>query len=652
MDLRGTLLLFTAETMVISLILLVRAGRSFRSRHVRRPYEWIIGVALASVGVLTGPIAAALCLLGDNLPGLAGLFFLCSLGNGALAAAYLTVETIHRRSAFRPVVVTATVNYDSNFSREACLAALRERLGSLRIRVLKKHPWPSDLVAYSRNPLFCCSMLLFFDLKSGGGDRCIRVLIDVSDCVLFDTIESKQAMRLAESIRRILKEPPFAGDVTDIRIRRMAESQPLLGPGPEIAKTRKPRVQSFVDRFALYLWNFKTTPTGKFWIAGILATMGLGAASIRVPVYHLFMMLFAICTIAYLLGLMLRPRLAVEGRVPDKATAGQPLAASVTLTNLSRLPAFDLGLGFFHLPRFLSEIPTENAVPALRRGQSATITHEIQPLRRGSYSLPDLRAVSTFPFHFFRSSATRLRGGNLLVLPDFHPFERFDIPMGRRYQPGGIALTSDLGESPEYVGNREYRLGDPVRRIDWRSFARLTRPVVREFMEEYYCRIALVLDTYVPARLRERPEGFPDLEAAVSLTAAAADALSRGEFVIDILAAGSELHVFRAGRNLSHFDNVLEILSCVEPCRANPFDQLLPALSAELDNVTTVVFLFLDWDESREALVRATAQAGCAVKIILIRDGEPTEPLDAGPGAESAIQVTPEAVRKGDVLAL
>jgi len=81
------------------------------------------------------------------------------------------------------------------------------------------------------------------------------------------------------------------------------------------------------------------------------------------------------------------------------------------------------------------------------------------------------------------------------VLPDFRPADAITVPGSARYQPGGIALTSNVGESPEYIGNRDYRAGDPLRRIDFRSWGRLAKPVVREYQEEYFSRIGVVLDT-------------------------------------------------------------------------------------------------------------------------------------------------------------
>ena len=163
---------------------------------------------------------------------------------------------------------------------------------------------------------------------------------------------------------------------------------------------------------------------------------------------------------------------------------------------------------------------------------------------------------------------------------------------------------------------------------------------MREFHEEYYCRIALILDTYIPRPggrysdfLRgSPPEGYPELESGISLAAAVADSLAATEHLIDIFAAGPELHVFRAGRQIAHFDNVLEILASVEPCHTNTFDKVGPAVAEELHSITTAICIFLDWDASRESMVRTIIDAGCQLKLIIIRDDDTALPLPSDLG--------------------
>jgi uncharacterized protein (DUF58 family) len=405
--------------------------------------------------------------------------------------------------------------------------------------------------------------------------------------------------------------------------------------------------RSAVYRYLRYLWTYRFTAGGKWVIAGLLLSAALGSASVDVPIYQIFCALFALLCVDRFAGFLLRPALEVRGAFPARATAGQVVTGRYELVNRGRRTAYDLGLRFFRLPHSFDAADPETTLGHLPPGQHLSASVRLRPHRRGLYALPPPRAYSTFPFNLSRDGRSRAESPKLLVLPHFHPLAGLEVPIGTRYQPGGIALTSNIGESPEYIGNREYVPGDSARRIDHRSWARLARPVVREYQEEYYCRVALVLDTFVPPQRRAGRDGFADLEAAISLSAAVADTLSRGEYLIDLFAAGPELYVFRAGRHTAHFENILEIVACVEACRRNPFETIAPALADELTNISTVIGVFLDWDASRRQLARTAVESGCSVKLLIVRDGETSEPIDFDEG--QVIPLSTAQIRQGGI---
>ena len=381
-------------------------------------------------------------------------------------------------------------------------------------------------------------------------------------------------------------------------------------------------------RYLIFLWRFRFTTAGKWIITGMIVSAMFGSASVQTPIYQVFCALAAFFFIDRFAGYWVRPQLAIEQTFPDRTTAGEIFTAELTIHNQGRKCAYDVSVSFFGLPNSIELLDPEPNLGDLPPGETLTTSVKFKADRRGIFTLPRPRAFSTFPFHLFRVGRSRSEPPTVLVLPHFETLGSLDLPVNARHQPGGVALTSNVGESPEYIGNREYVAGDSVRRIDYRSWARLGRPIVREYQEEYFCRVALVLDTFVPRGLQLRRKGFPNLEAAISLSASIADALSRGEYLIDLFAAGPELYVFRAGRHTAHFDNVLEIVAGVDACRENPFDTVAPALADELSNISTVIGVFLDWDESRQQLVRAAIERGCAVKIIVVKDGETNLPLD------------------------
>jgi len=212
----------------------------------------------------------------------------------------------------------------------------------------------------------------------------------------------------------------------------------------------------------------------------------------------------------------------------------------------------------------------------------------------------------------------------VLAYPRYCTLDALPLPVGRRYQPGGIPLASELGDSLEFVGTREYREGDPLRRIHWRSWARLGRPVVREYQEEYFSRIALVLDTFLPRR--PRPRERARFEAAVSMLASVADHFSRSEEVVDILAAGPDLYEVSAGRSLGGLDDVLDVLACLEPSPAPPFESIGPPLFERLERLTTGVAVLQGWGDARAALLRRVRAMGVAVRVLLVHEGETRKP--------------------------
>jgi uncharacterized protein (DUF58 family) len=407
----------------------------------------------------------------------------------------------------------------------------------------------------------------------------------------------------------------------------------------------RPRYVPYTLRYWRYLWRYKLTPAGRFlfWSLGFTSA---GLASIVIPVYQVFCVLLSVYLVVWFFNLLFRPKLSVSGELAQRVTAGEELRAEFELLNSSRRrPAFDLMLWIVGLPKSFRILSADQVIPQLGPGERGRLPLILHAERRGVFPMPELRPHTTFPFNLMRSGSTRHPLGTVTVLPAFHPIDSLDVPVGQKYQPGGVALSSHIGESPEYIGNREYVPGEPIRRMDFRGWARLGKPVVREFQEEYYCRIALILDTWIPIRRPSKNIVSPQLEAAISLSASIADALSATEHLIDIFAAGPELYVFRAGRQLAHFDNVLEILAAVDSCMKDPFAKVTPAVADELSSITTAICVFLDWDDSRANLARTIVEAGCQLKLIIVRDGETRRPIEDVGGDVTLL--TPERIQQG-----
>ncbi|MCA9035287.1 MAG: DUF58 domain-containing protein [Planctomycetaceae bacterium] len=400
---------------------------------------------------------------------------------------------------------------------------------------------------------------------------------------------------------------------------------------------------------------FRLTPAGRvcFFLIGI---SGLGSVTVQLPVYQFFCVLTCVVLFAEALGQLFRPKLSAVLTMPSSIQMGQTVCGTLTIKNIGRWPVFDIMAMFHGLPRPIKHANKHEMIPSIRAGESAELPVTLSTSTRGIYDLPPLRIHSTFPFNLMRFGKCTALAQPLHVLPDFHMIPELNIPTGSRHQPGGMLLQKHDGNSPEFVGNREYSYGEPASRINFRAWARLGRPVVREYMDEFCMRVAIVLDTRVTPTSRWNPLKIPNaasnknLEAAICFVASLAASMQTAESLLDMFAAGPELHVFRGATGAYHFDRLLEILAGIGSTTTNPLPELTPAVTEELQSISTVFCVFLHWDLERQTLVDGIHAAGCEFRVVLVNESESELPFPED--GVQFIRMAPDTIVNGEVLKL
>lgn len=378
-------------------------------------------------------------------------------------------------------------------------------------------------------------------------------------------------------------------------------------------------------------WNLFThrlSQPGRWVLLTTAAFFGYGTSSLELQAYVPLSYATALWLLAFFGMLFARPRVALCVRHSDRVCAGETLPVDVEVKAERSTRHGEIAILPHRLPAGIDAVPEEGvALPALKSGEKTRVQVGLRCDRRGLYRLRGFRAETDYPFGLLVALRAFANESTLTVYPRFTPLLRLDIPSGRRYHPGGVALASVRGDSLEFMGNREYRVGDNIRDIDWRATARLNLPIVREYREEFFHRVAVILDTHVPETGRsEHQQRAGDFERAVSVCAAVGDYMAQQEYLVDIFAAGSSLYHLTAGRSLAYLDQILDILAAVDSNPVEPFEVLEPEVMENLAQITTVVCVFLDWTESRRAFVHRLAGQGAAVKVIIVRDNQCTIP--------------------------
>jgi uncharacterized protein (DUF58 family) len=427
----------------------------------------------------------------------------------------------------------------------------------------------------------------------------------------------------------------------------------------------------------LYRWfssfsAFQYRLDRRFTRAGVLALGVLGAAAVigldtnRTVGYQVLTLVLTLLLISATSSLVFRGRFTARRVLPRFASVGVPLGYRVAIANqtdrrqeglvlleeladprpsfeefaAAREPGeerrnwFDRQVGYPRWAWLVSQkrgaVVTPRPLPNLAPGGEIEVAVEITPLRRGHVRFTGLTIARPDPLGLVHALKTIRLPQSLLVLPKRYPMPEIRLGGRRKYQPGGVALASSVGESDEFVALREYRAGDPMRRIHWKSWARVGRPVVREYQDEFFVRHALVLDTFT-----ER-EGNLVFEDAVSVAASIAVSLETQESLLDLMFVGPEAYCFTAGRGVGHTDRLLEVLACVGPCRDKPFRALHRAVMERHASLSGCVCVLLAWDEARREFVRHLEALGTPTRVFVV--GE-RGALDALPGDVHPLEV-------------
>ena len=370
------------------------------------------------------------------------------------------------------------------------------------------------------------------------------------------------------------------------------------------------------------LYRALFAPMGRvlLWTAAASGVLLLGG--LHRPLVLCFSFCVGALLCGFLAGIAFRPRVELTRRLPPPPCAGEEFHYPVLVRNTGRHTAFALVIEERGLPAEVRPVGPPPLVARLAPGESAQVTLKVKCRARGAFVLRSLQAASLLPSGLVKPPRRCRRADRLLVYPRLTPLESFEVPAGRNYQPGGIPTASRGGESCEILGTRDWREGDQVRDIHWPSFARTGRPVVKELQEEYFARLAMVLD--IESRSR-KDDAL--LEKSLSLAAGIAEALARREHIVDLFVAGPQVFHFQAGRALAHFEDILEVLACLEPGdRLDPV-ALEAALLPEAPRLSAVILVLMDWDARRAALVEKLKAHGVAVRVLSVRPGRPASGL-------------------------
>lgn len=198
-----------------------------------------------------------------------------------------------------------------------------------------------------------------------------------------------------------------------------------------------------------------------------------------------------------------RYRVACQRSVePARTSVGQPTEVVLRLSNVSRLPtglllvedAIPYVLG--PRPRFVLDRVESRGVRAVR--------YEVRSDVRGRFRLGPLTLRLTDPFGLCELTRAFPSHDTLTVTPAVHALPA--VSLGGEWSGSGESQSRSVASAGhDDVATREYHHGDELRRVHWRSTARLGQLMVRREEQPWQSRATVLLDSRAAGHAGDGP---------------------------------------------------------------------------------------------------------------------------------------------------
>ncbi|GGO75494.1 DUF58 domain-containing protein [Nonomuraea cavernae] len=351
------------------------------------------------------------------------------------------------------------------------------------------------------------------------------------------------------------------------------------------------------------------TSRGRSFLASGIAASVMAILLGENDLFRIGVLVTALPLLAAMVVARTRYRLSCARRLdPARAEAGGDATVTLRLENVTRLPTgllliedtvpYALGVR----PRFVLDRVEPRGI--------REIDYRVRSDLRGRYTIGPLSIRIADPFGLVELTRSFTISDTLVVTPQVVALPH--VRLSGEWTGGGDSRTRSVAAAgDDDVAPREYRQGDDLRRVHWRSTARHGELMVRREEQQWQSRGALLLDTRRHAHRGEGPRS--SFEVAVSAAASIGVHLAHEGLGLRLVTDQGAEHLTDTGLSRS----LLDTLAVVRQSPARSLETAMTALrQGGGDGLVVAVLGSLEPEEARElARIRHTGMTGVAVLL-------------------------------------
>jgi len=277
-----------------------------------------------------------------------------------------------------------------------------------------------------------------------------------------------------------------------------------------------------------------------------------------------FWILLSILTVSLLwLALVyLFKKLYLERKITLKLEEDDILEISLDIKNKSFLPVFDVVLEDYLSCTYEQERQKFILPSLLTPNSSSTLTYRCLCPLRGRYEIGPITAYFFDPLGLFYFKQVYPVYSEVYVYPRTFKIHKFPA-LNKGISPWlGVETSRVSGDDDEFFGVREYKRGDPLKKIHWMVSARKNQLIVKEFQRQSFFRATIMFNLEKEDNFGEGKESVE--EYTIKIVASIAKYLINLGVSVEVIShAGEVVHIpFNKGED--HLEEILKFLTIAQ----------------------------------------------------------------------------------------
>ncbi len=323
-------------------------------------------------------------------------------------------------------------------------------------------------------------------------------------------------------------------------------------------------------------------------------------------------------TFTYLKGV------TVQRVLPERVMAGETFSVEVSLKNSKGWLSAWMMTVKDHVTGRSADLAPEVAFIRVPPSEMQRGHYQLVLSERGRYEFGPVFIDTRFPLGLVE------RGLNLSVTARLRVYPRLghlQPDWKRKLQNATEQTSSQISQggifADEFHRLREYRPGDDVRSVHWRTTARRNELMVREHRDSRDRSLLILVDSWLPAGANQA--ATLDFEHALSfVTTVCVGALRNSrDSRITLAVKGATLRVWRGGSGGERIEDLLDTLADVSPSSDRKLGPLLEATVTDRSGLPRILLLTSRAEEAQAEIQKYSAQDHTVSSIQVLRFGSP-----------------------------